>query len=626
VRARYWIASSLPFVVLAFGLAASNCSKDEGTTSSTPPPGAGGSSGSGGSGGSAGAIVCQGNNPLGNVYWGDLHVHTAYSFDAYIGATRAGPDEAYAYARKKAPVSIAQADPTTVDTTIDRPLDFVAVTDHSEFLSLAGECFLLKDQHGDKPACQVFNNQGSMEQSDQFIALGVLLVLPKTGQPPACTGEENEKDCTEGTALAWQRVQEAAKNANDPCSFTTLVAYEWTANTGQANLHRNVIFATDKVPPRPADYLSYPTAFELWQALEATCKAEDGCEVLTIPHNSNSSGGKMWRTTENPEAIPYMKKYQTLVEIYQHKGSSECAPGDTLADPECSFEQLSSNFIGQISGMDAGPGPAGSEPGMVRNGLATGLTMQASGGGNPLEMGIIGSTDTHNAIPGAVKEDEWPGHIGVRDDTTAGRLSLPEFGPGGITGVWAPQNTREEIFGALRRRETFATSGPRIPVRMYVSTTVKDDEAAKALCADPSFPQALVAGGASPMGRKIAAGGTPYIFVSAMKDETALDAVDVVKLSSDGTSAAQELFSTTLGPDDRDHPCVFFRDPNYDATRPTLYYARVYQEPTYRWSHYDCQKDPSAAPEKCAGEPDAGAPLDVQIRERAWTSPVWVIP
>src|SRR5262249_3573701 len=148
------------------------------------------------------------------------------------------------------------------------------------------------------------------------------------------------EDCRKGAMTAWQRVQQAARDANDRCRFTTLVAYEWTAQTGGSNLHRNVIFGGDKVPNLPASYLDYPTALELWKALERDCKVEDGCDVITIPHNSNASNGNMWNEARDPESIAYMKRYQTLVEIYQHKGNSECLPGDALSDPECAFEQL----------------------------------------------------------------------------------------------------------------------------------------------------------------------------------------------------------------------------------------------------------------------------------------------
>jgi hypothetical protein len=580
---------------------------------------------------------CPDRNPLGNLYWGDLHVHTSYSFDAFLGANRSDPAGAYAFAKGKGSIPIAAADPSTVNASIDRPLDFTAVTDHSEFMSVTGECYAEQSLFGSKPFCQSFNAAGTADQQGLFIGLGFLLLQPNPTQPTLCTGSDQDaKDCVQGETTAWSREQQAAADAYDRCTFTTLMAYEWTAQTGGANLHRNVIFGSDKVPALPETYLDYPTPLELWKALDRDCRAEDGCEALTIPHNSNASNGAMWKDTQDPEAIPYMKRYQSLVEIYQHKGNSECLPGDALSDPDCTFEQLTSNFIQQIAGAPLQPITPEDAPGMVRNGLAQGLTMQASSGENPLALGIIGSTDTHNATPGNVKEDTWPGHIGLKDDTAAGRLAFPDFGAGGITGVWAPQNTRTEIFGALKRRETFATSGPRIAVRFYASTSIASDAGAQAMCDDPSFPRALVAAGAKPMGSTISASSAPYVFVAAMQDATALDAIDVIKLSSDGTTPAQAIHHVELPDGGRAHPCVFWRDPDFDAQRATLYYARVLEQPTWRWSHYACNAtsdggvrtdDAADGGTGASCAPDAGpGALDVKIRERAWTSPIWLAP
>jgi hypothetical protein len=585
---------------------------------------------------------CPGKNPLNNLYWGDLHSHTSYSFDAFIGANRSDPAAAYAFAKGQSSIPIAAADPSTLNASIDRPLDFNAVTDHSEFLSVTGECYLDQPTFGQKPFCQTFNATGTTDQQGLFIGLGVDLVARNPSQPQVCNGSaQDTTDCLQGETDAWQRVQQAAADAYDRCTFTTLIAYEWTGQTSGANLHRNVVFGTDKVPQEPDTYIDDPTPLELWQALEQDCKPENGCDVITIPHNSNASNGTMWSDVQDPQAIPYMQRYQPLVEIYQHKGNSECLPGDALSDPECAFEQLTSNFVQQIANLPPQPIDAGG-PGMVRNGLAQGLQLQASAGANPLTLGIVGATDTHNATPGNVAEETWPGHVGIKDDTPERRLQLPDFGPGGITGVWAPQNTREDIFAALKRRETFATSGPRMAVRFYASTAVADGMAAQALCDDPGFPAALIAGGASPMGSTLKSGAAPYLFVAAMQDVTPLSGIDVIKLSSDGSAPAQSIYHVDLPDGARAHGCIFWQDPAFDPQRPTLYYARVFQQPTWRWSHYACQALAEAGASGssgdagagdagdygCAGDADAGTPGlgDMMIRERAWTSPIWFTP
>ena len=274
--------------------------------------------------------------------------------------------------------------------------------------------------------------------------------------------------------------------------------------------------------------------------------------------------------------------------------------------------------LASIFGADAtdvSPDVAG--PGYIRNGLARGLEISVYED-NPLEMGFVGSTDTHNATPGRTSEEQWPGHVGNSDDTTALRLTdVPRFNPGGMTGVWAPQNTRDEIFAALERRETFATTGPRMIVRFYSMDGITSDEEAAAYCADPLFPANLVADGATPMGsRGEASGSAPYLFVSALKDDVDLSDVDIVKLSLGDDGVAQvHIEPITLTDEQRASACLFWRDPSF-SPGPSLYYARVFQQPTWRWSHYDCEADPTS----CAA---SDIPVDIEIKERAWTSPIF---
>jgi hypothetical protein len=564
---------------------------------------------------------CPDFDPLGNLYWGDLHAHTSYSLDSYAAANRNDPKDAYAFARgATVPIGSGQQGSAGVRATIDRPLDFLAVTDHSEFLDVTGECLLGATARANDPYCTAYRDQGSTAQSVLVAQAGLQLTRPDPNEPLLCQGgAPRGADCRAGAKSAWQKEQQAAAAANVPCAFTSIVGYEWTAQTGTANLHRNVLFATSKVPDVPLDYVRYPTALALWTALDAQCKVADGCDAITIPHNANASFGRMWETTNEPAAIAFMERYQVLTEIFQHKGNSECLPGDALSDPACDFEIVPGSFLGSLFGVPLAPNDGGAE-GYVRPGLARGLAYAAAHGDNPLELGIVGATDTHNGTPGNVRERGWVGHLGTKDDTPAARIkSNLTFNPGGITGVWAAENTREQIFAALKRRETYATSGPRIVLRFYAAADVADDVEAQALCDDPSFPRALVVRGARPMGGTVrGATAKPYLFVHALKDEASLGAIDVVKLASDpGGKVSLEVRPFPLASASR--ACVFWRDDEARATDQALYYARVFEEPTPRWSHHDCQTSPP--PAACA---DGGA--DVSIRERAWSSPVFFKP
>jgi hypothetical protein len=566
--------------------------------------------------------ACPDANPLKNVYFGELHTHTSYSLDAYATGTRADPSVAYAFARG-AEVQVGQgATSPGPKTKIDRPLDFMAVTDHSEFLGPIGICTMDPKADGyDAPYCQAIRNTGST--AAKVVTYGTLFrLIPKDPSDPIlCNGTDarNER-CREQARTLWKRAQEAANAAYERCRFTTFKAYEWSGQSGMANMHRNVIFVGDKVPEVPFDYIRYPSAIELWQALSRECKSSEGCDAITIPHNSNASAGQMWDTADDPRTRKFMKRYQVLVEFFQHKGNSECLPNQALGDPGCAFEVVPGSALAEMLGLPQMPGNSEEKnaPGYVRNGLARGLSFTAQKQPNPMQFGFIGSTDTHNATPGNVKESTWPGHTGGTDNKSETRLASPNFNPGGIAAVWAEQNTRESIFAGMKRRETYATSGPRIVVRFYAATAVADDEAAKKLCDDSMFPKALVDGGAAPMGGILTAKEKPYLFVHAMKDETPLERVEIVKLTTDASGkASMSIEKIAIAEGSANRTCVYWSDKSFDPAKPTLYYARVLEQPTWRWSHYDCEKTPAV--EGCKD----GGKLNVKVQERAWTSPIY---
>jgi hypothetical protein len=574
----------------------------------------GGSGGAtGGTTGTGGAVQCDDYSAYKNLYWGELHQHTSYSLDAYSFGDRSDPASAYAFAKGKGSIPIAQGSmsPGPV-VTLARPLDFLAVTDHSEWMSVTDTCVLdSASADYDSTYCKAVRSTNGAVQSTVFAS------LPNKadaycGAGPGCPPQED----------AWTREIKAAKEAYEECHFTSIVAYEWTDTQPPpggamktANDHRNVFFNNDaSVPGRPFDSAQYDTPPKLWQALEDGCKGD--CEALTIPHNTNESEGvslKVWDPT--PAGVALQRKYQVAAEIYQHKGASECMPGG--ADAACGFE-------------DAAKTPVPMS--YVRTALGSGIAHaeQHPLQGNPLELGLVGATDDHNATPGNVDEATWPGHAGRTDDTADRRLSdAPKFGPGGITGVWAPQNTRAEIFAAIKRRETFATSGPRIRVRFYQTT----DSTA---CADPSFPKAIVDAGANPMGSTVApaalGGKAPSFAIQVWPDASPqkladgttgpakIASVQIIKLAVDAAGNAVESAPQEVAGIPATGGCAVWTDASFDAGHRAVYYVRALQEPTYRWSKIDC----AAAASPPAGCSDGTLNADVQ--ERAWTSPIWYTP
>jgi hypothetical protein len=620
VSGRSWVASprwvgALMAAIATTGLSLAGCDSagneigdagSEASTADSGPP----------------YLNCPNYNADKNLYWGDIHNHTVLSADAYAWGNRNFPIDAYLFAtepNQQTPIA-AGAEPPGPTVSIDRALDFVAVTDHSEWLGATWGCGELPDGHRinplspfvDSPACADYR-----AQTGKGTILPTLVAADMAVAHECEGGLERSPGCIEFTSSAWQVEIQAAHEAYQRCSFTTFVAYEWTRAAHGATLHQNVIFGSEHVPYAPFDSNEYKEPSELWTALAASCRQAEGCSALTIPHNGNLSQGMAYELPVGVDATRQMNDYQRLTEIHQTKGNSECYAGPGATDPKCDFEHV------------AGPEyPAG----FVRNALVAGITAYAAqmdGGGavDPLQMGIVASTDDHNGTPGSVKEDEWKGHIGDLDDTPEKRLlGTPTYNPGGITGVWAEENTREALFAALRRRETYGTSGPRITVRFYQVWDQGDYCGAAGM--GGGFPHNVIAAGGVPMGGTMspppANDAVPKFIVSALKDLSDIVEVDIVKAMVVGGKVTEHIHRITPTTPhtvwSNGSVCAGFLDLDFDTQGPAVYYARVLQTPTWRWSHFDC----AAAPSIHGCQP--GGPLDVMIQERAWTSPIWWLP
>mgnify|MGYP002877497313 CR=1 FL=1 len=609
---------------------------------------------------------CADRDPLRRPLFGDLHVHTQLSFDAWTNDVRTTMDEAYAFAMGE-PVGLPPLDAegnTTRTVQLARPLDFVALTDHAEFLAETTLCNDPESHAYTSGPCITFNSQGVQGTAE----LGILLTMIEPERHPEICGEDGAI-CREVAMTLWSDVQSAAEawyDRSSSCELTTFVGYEYSGATELSNYHRNVIFRSATVPDYPTSYMEAPTEVQLWEALRDTClEAGTGCDVLAIPHNSNWSNGQIFHI-ERPEeqsleaqaeAARLRAAIEPLVEIYQHKGDSECTNGLTSIlggeDELCDFEKLKNNFadcgdepgfgmmigLGCVSRMD-----------FVRYVLTEGLREENRLGANPYKLGIIASTDTHNGTPGLVEEEDFPGHVGIEDDTPEKQLAPIELTPGGIlnspgglAGVWAEENSRDAIFTAMKRRETFGTSGPRITARFFGGWTYADD-----LCADPKLVATGYESGV-PMGGDLpprsAQDGAPRFVVSALRDAGTeaspggqLERIQIVKgwIDDDGTPNQRiydiavaeditgdvDLLTCTPAPGGTDSLCSVWTDPDFDPSRPAVYYVRVIERPSCRYSWRRCLAIPEAdRPPTCDAQT-----IPKTVHERAWTSPIWYTP
>ncbi len=608
---------------------------------------------------------CTEHNALRNVYYGDLHVHTTLSFDAHSYEVRTTPAQAYRFAQGDA-VALPPTDASGHGTQmlrLDRPLDFAAVTDHSEFLGEVETCSVPGSPEYDSSDCEVFRGGGD----DATRTFGIPLSQKIPHRLPDVCGVGSAKCLTQASAV-WQRVQESADVAYDRsarCGFTSFVAYEYSAAPGISTLHRNVIFRNDQVP-FPTTYFEQQTPQGLWKELKTTClDAGTGCDVLAIPHNPNESNGRMFHVeypgattqAEQRAQAEFRMAMEPLVEIYQHKGNSECMNGLSgivgAPDEQCEFEKRRQgefedcgDAVGSFGTVTAG---CVSRRDFARGALLEGLKETERIGANPFRLGFIGSTDTHNGTPGATQESAFIGHRGTDDDTPEKQLGTGTlypggiiFSPGGLAAVWADENSRPAIFDALRRREVFATSGTRLAVRVFGGWNLP-----AGLCSDPQMIEKADAAGV-PMGgtlpSRLPGAGAPSFAISALRDAgsetrpgTLLQRLQVIKGWIENGEAHQQVFDAAGDANNgatvdlqtcatsgtgAESLCTVWSDPSFNPVQPAFYYVRVLESPSCRWSTYTCNAlPPDQRPDACS---DPAVPKTIQ--ERAWSSPIWYEP
>lgn len=615
---------------------------------------------------------CDGFDVLRQPFFGDVHVHTRYSADASIYGTKAGPRDAYDFARGgEILVSDADEQPTR-PVRLARRLDFAAVTDHAEFFGEVDLCTRPGSPVYDIRMCNILRQ---FEPPDRQFASIIQWLFPAgIDNPPPSLAFCNMPgiDCDAAAVSVWNEMQAAAEEAYDrtaTCGFTSFIGYEHTPSRGGRHQHRNVIFRNHHVPPFAYSQLETAAGGVpqgLWTAIEDHCLNDgSGCDAVLIPHNPNLSDGLQFFDPIDGAEAQRRQDREPLVEIFQSKGGSECrfdrlaGRGVGTADELCSFEQIktSAEVPGQM------PPPIDSYPrrNLVRNALEDGLLFETTLGANPFQFGFIGGTDTHDANPGHTEERDFAGLQGNNDATPERQIRDQLTGnAGGLAAVWAEENSRDALFSALRRRETFATSGSRPVVRFFGGTL---DGVA---CGAADFVARAYATG-TPMGGELGAvrgAASPRFAVLALKDPgTAttpgvdLQRVQIVKgwVDADGVThdalfdvAGDSANGADVDPDTcaprgagAAELCALWEDPDFDPSQRAFYYARVLENPSCRWSTVVCKQagvdplapdcraqaaaaDPAFA-DCCLAEADDPffSPL---VQERAWSSPIWYRP
>ena len=613
---------------------------------------------------------CAKHDPLRQPFFGDTHIHTVYSFDANAQDTRNTPRDAYRFAKgERVGLQPYAADGEAMRSAqLRRPLDFTVLTDHAELLGEIRMCSTPGTPAYGSDLC--FTYQMFRPITFQFFAVRNMMMRKRF----EFCGEDGAL-CFDEARVVWKDIQAAAEEAYDrteACSFTSFVGYEWTAGVGLGeNLHRNVVFRNAKVPDLPPSWVETSSAYALWQHLQDQCiDGLAGCDVLSIPHNSNISGpGLMFASAKleksqdidlpvDAEEARLRQRFEPIIEIMQHKGDSECLPGASN-DELCGFEKLDYNSfagVGRIAdtGIDAAVGQTVPDltpdpRAFVRNALRKGVKLESEIGVNPLKYGIIASTDTHLGTPGLVAEDDAKGHGGAGSRNVRGLPDDIEFNPGGLAVVWAEENSRDAIFSAMQRRETYGTSGTRPIVRFFGGFGLDEE-----MCEDDDFAAQGYAMGV-PMGGDLPARSEaeddPRFAVWALQDPgtddapgTPLERIQIVKgwvedgktrekvIDVAGGENRASVDTSTCERRGEGHAqlCSVWRDRDFEPEQNAFYYARVVENPTCRWSQHLCVEAgvDCAKPETItAGYEACCAPEhEPVIQERAWTSPIWYRP
>jgi hypothetical protein len=584
----------------------------------------------------------DGKSPQKNVYFGEQHMHTRNSFDAFTAGVGQTWDEAYEYAKgKKVKLS------TTGEEMQKRtPYDFVAITDHSEYYGVLKDLVDPKNPLSkSKFAKGLANIKNDPKSATPYLVTLVNSLNTSSAMPEYVTPELRK--------TYWQKFLETADQHNDPGKFTTLYGFEWTAIPNGQNMHRNVFFKDKAAAVTFSSFDSiYPE--DLWTYLEV--QRNSGIDTFAIPHNSNVSNGWMFsedKLSGGPIDARYAKRQaanEPVFEMAQTKGQSEAHPLLSPNDEFAGFEQFK-NLIAMpiLAKIDSGA--------FYRQGLAVGLKLEKKLGYNPYKYGAVAGADVHSGYQGN-EEFGWKGAHGTQDDTPQKRLDPKPNATGvsgaavssaGTTAVWANENTREGIFEGIKSKETYGTSGTMIRLRFFGGWDYPKD-----ITTQDDFVKKAYAGGV-PMGGDLTAqpagAKAPTFAVHATKDPESgnLDRVQIIKVWADSKTEypMEKIYDVVWSDEDKrsidaatgkltpvgntvdikkatysndsigaSQLRAEWSDPDFDPSNSAAYYVRVLEIPTPRWSTYDAVKLGVEPPKE----------VSATIQERAWSSPIWYTP
>ena len=627
-----------------------------------------------------------------NPYYGDLHVHTKYSFDAYVFGVTASPDDAYRYAK-----GAAVKHPLGYEMKLREPLDFYAVTDHGFYMGMIQAYADTSTDISQNDFAEPFHNlnrldnltvESAGERSNIFSSvLGATIIKPYPDWHPNLLKAYFSRN-TQGALRsfdydihksAWADVARSANEHNDPGNFTTFIGYEFTTSTDieGGNLHRNVIFESSKASIRPWTRIDSINPEDLWTWQDRL--REKGVDTISMPHNSNGSNGQMFEMESfkgNALDVEYAEKRmrnEPLVEITQVKGTSETHP---LLSPDDEWADFEIMDVRVGSRPPTYSKPSGS---YVREAYLNGLTLEFTKQGNPYKFGLIGSSDTH-VVASSLDESNYWSKVGLLDGDPENRGSVPlkeenvarleeymrafnqpistvtleqgeyantgftQWGASGLAAAWAEENTRESLFAAFRRKETFATTGPRISVRFFGGYDLSSIDLNSESLVSEAYSKGVT------MGADLLNNDDqiPEFIVWALRDMNSapLQRIQIIKGWIDMNSGRpkEKVFdvacSDGLEPDPITNRCpdngarvnindcsitsnvgsselkTVWKDPEFKVDDKAFYYVRVLENPTCRWSTWDAIKS--------GFKPREG--LHETIQERAWSSPIWYIP
>jgi hypothetical protein len=583
-----------------------------------------------------------GRNYPTQLLWGEAHLHTSWSPDAMAAGARVGPDDALRFAKGEEITSN-----TGQQVKLSRPYDWMVVADHSDAMGVvaaiaAGDPEMMKD-----PILKRWSEGINAGGEAASAVVMEMITAQGLGQvPPAMTDPQTQFDI-------WRDMTKIVESHNEPGHFSAIIGYEWTSNYGGGNnLHRNVIYRDGKALAdmvRPLTTFDTENPEELWDWM-AGYEDKTGGRLLAIPHNGNLSNGLTFAGDPlTAEWAETRARWEPLVEITQSKGTSEQHPSLAPNDEFANFE------IWDKGNLNVVP----KEPGMIpheyaREALKNGLAIEAELGVNPFKFGMIGSTDSHTGIS-AAEENNFFGKF-PQGEPSAERAFANAFnfdgriveewrlGAGGLTGVWAEENTRESIWDAMKRKEVYGTTGPRIALRFFGGWDFTAGDMNTRVPAQAGYSKGVPMGGDLPPAPEGVA--APSFLVAAMKDPYSgnLDRIQIVKGWLDAEGKPQEQVFDVVWSDDRvpgadgKLPSVgttvdletatwtntigdpelitTWTDPTFDASQRAFYYARVIEIPTPRWTAFDA----------AYFDLDLGPEVDMIVTERAYSSPIWYTP